>query len=64
MGFGHRVYRSGDSRVPTMKKYFMKVAELVKNNNYPKIYEILERVMLEKKIYIQMLITLAVLLTL
>ena len=21
MGFGHRVYRSGDSRVPTMKKY-------------------------------------------
>ena len=22
MGFGHRVYRSGDSRVPTMKKYF------------------------------------------
>ena len=35
--------------VPTMKKYFMKVAELVKNNNYPKIYEILERVMLEKK---------------
>ena len=49
MGFGHRVYRSGDSRVPTMKKYFMKVAELVKNNNYPKIYQILERVMLEKK---------------
>ena len=22
MGFGHRVYKSGDSRVPTMKKYF------------------------------------------
>ena len=49
MGFGHRVYRSGDSRVPTMKRYFLKVAELVKNDKYPKIYEILEKVMLEKK---------------
>ena len=26
MGFGHRVYKSGDSRVPTMKTYFKKVA--------------------------------------
>ena len=30
MGFGHRVYKSGDSRVPTMKKYFKKVAKLKK----------------------------------
>ena len=49
MGFGHRVYRSGDSRVPTMKKYFLKVAELMKNTKYPKMYEILEKVMLERK---------------
>ena len=49
MGFGHRVYRSGDSRVPTMKKYFLKVAELMKNTKYPKIYGILEKVMLERK---------------
>ena len=49
MGFGHRVYRSGDSRVPTMKKYFLKVAKLKKNSNYPKIYQILEKVMLERK---------------
>ena len=49
MGFGHRVYRNGDSRVPTMKKYFLKVAKLLKNDKYPKIYEILEKVMLEKK---------------
>ena len=50
MGFGHRVYRSGDSRVPTMKKYFLKVAELnEKYNKYPKIYETLEEVMLERK---------------
>ena len=51
MGFGHRVYRSGDSRVPTMKKYFLKVAEIVKNTKYPKMYEILEKVMLDKKKY-------------
>ena len=49
MGFGHRVYRSGDSRVPTMKEYFLKVGKLLKNDKYPKIYEILEKVMLEKK---------------
>ena len=23
MGFGHRVYSKGDSRVPTMKKYYL-----------------------------------------
>ncbi len=49
MGFGHRVYRSGDSRVPTMKKYFLKVAEIKKNSVYPKMYEILEKVMLDRK---------------
>ena len=30
MGFGHRVYRTGDSRVPTMKHYMFKVAKLFK----------------------------------
>ena len=49
MGFGHRVYRSGDSRVPTMKKYFLKVAELMKNTKYPEMYNTLEEVMLERK---------------
>jgi 2-methylcitrate synthase len=28
MGFGHRVYKKGDSRVPTMKKYAQKMAEV------------------------------------
>ena len=32
MGFGHRVYRSGDSRVPTMRHYLFKVAKLLKEN--------------------------------
>tara|TARA_B100000963_G_scaffold353040_1_gene367121 strand:- start:2628 stop:3752 length:1125 start_codon:yes stop_codon:yes gene_type:complete len=49
MGFGHRVYRTGDSRVPTMKHYMYKVAKLLKKEKYPKMYEILEKVMLEKK---------------
>ncbi|MFU8829131.1 MAG: citrate/2-methylcitrate synthase, partial [Phycisphaerales bacterium] len=29
MGFGHRVYKNGDSRVPTMKKYAEVMAEVV-----------------------------------
>ncbi len=49
MGFGHRVYRTGDSRVPTMKHYMFKVAKLLKKEKYPKMYEILEQEMLAKK---------------
>ena len=49
MGFGHRVYRTGDSRVPTMKHYMYKVAKLLKKEKYTQMYEILEKVMLEKK---------------
>ena len=49
MGFGHRVYKSGDSRVPTMKKYFLKVSKLKKDKNLHKISEIIEKEMLERK---------------
>jgi len=49
MGFGHRVYKSGDSRVPTMKKYFSKVSKIKKDKRLHKIYEILEKEMIEKK---------------
>jgi 2-methylcitrate synthase len=49
MGFGHRVYRTGDSRVPTMKHYMFKVAKLLKKEQYTEMYEILEKTMLEKK---------------
>ena len=52
MGFGHRVYKSGDSRVPTMRKYFAKVAKIKKDKKFEKIYDIVERVMIkEKNIY-------------
>ncbi len=49
MGFGHRVYKSGDSRVPTMKKYFMKVSKIKKDKKFHKIYDIVEKVMIERK---------------
>jgi len=49
MGFGHRVYSKGDSRVPTMKKYYLKVAELLNEKKLPKISQIIEDIMLEKK---------------
>ena len=49
MGFGHRVYKSGDSRVPTMKNYFKKVAEIKKDKTYHKIYDIVEKVMIDRK---------------
>ena len=49
MGFGHRVYKSGDSRVPTMKKYFLKVSKIKKDKRLHKIYEILGKEMIERK---------------
>ncbi len=49
MGFGHRVYKSGDSRVPTMKEYFKKVAKIKKDKKFSKIYDIVEKVMLQRK---------------
>ena len=49
MGFGHRVYKSGDSRVPTMREYFAKVAKVKKDKKFEKIYDIVEKVMVERK---------------
>jgi len=49
MGFGHRVYKSGDSRVPTMREYFGKVAKIKKDKKFEKIYNIVEKVMIKEK---------------
>ena len=49
MGFGHRVYKSGDSRVPTMREYFGKVAKIKKDKKFEKIYDIVEKVMIKEK---------------
>jgi len=49
MGFGHRVYSKGDSRVPTMKKYYLKVAEILKEKKLPEMSQIIEDIMINKK---------------
>lgn len=49
MGFGHRVYKSGDSRVPTMKKYAQVMADVTGETKWMKMYESLEKVMVDKK---------------
>ncbi len=49
MGFGHRVYRNGDSRVPTMKKYATAMADFTGEKQWIEISAILERVMVEEK---------------
>jgi citrate synthase len=42
MGFGHRVYKNGDSRVPTMKAALDRVAEVRDGKRWLDIYSILE----------------------
>jgi 2-methylcitrate synthase len=49
MGFGHRVYKSGDSRVPTMRKHAQIVADATGEQKWMKMYHALEEVMVEKK---------------
>ena len=55
MGFGHRVYRSGDSRVPTMTDAYKKMVDVIGTAEAKKYWEIsrtLDAVMVrEKKIY-------------
>lgn len=52
MGFGHRVYRSGDSRVPTMTEAYRKMVDVIASpeaKKYWEISKILDRVMVAKK---------------
>ena len=49
MGFGHRVYKRGDSRVPTMKKYARLMAEFTGQTQWLEIADQLEATMLEQK---------------
>ncbi len=49
MGFGHRVYKNADSRVPTMKAAFLKMAELTGGEKWVQMYEELEKAMFEEK---------------
>lgn len=47
MGFGHRVYKNGDSRVPTMKEALKRVAAARDGQKWLDIYEALEKGMAE-----------------
>ena len=49
MGFGHRVYKKGDSRVPTMEKYFKKVSKIKNDKKFLKIYDTVKNVMIKRK---------------
>jgi 2-methylcitrate synthase/citrate synthase II len=49
MGFGHRVYKNGDSRVPTMKKYAEIMAGVVGDKRWMETSAVLARIMLERK---------------
>ena len=52
MGFGHRVYKFGDSRVPTMKGCLKDLTEWAGDTKWLEIYEIMENIMVsEKKIH-------------
>ncbi|MDF3337953.1 bifunctional 2-methylcitrate synthase/citrate synthase [Mycolicibacterium septicum] len=45
MGFGHRVYKNGDSRVPTMKAALQEVAAVRDGQQWLDIYNVLESAM-------------------
>lgn len=49
MGFGHRVYKNADSRVPTMKSAFCSMADLTKGQRWVDMYSALETAMYEEK---------------
>ncbi|WP_109829432.1 bifunctional 2-methylcitrate synthase/citrate synthase [Reichenbachiella versicolor] len=49
MGFGHRVYKNGDSRVPTMKKYANLMADYIGDHQWRDISEVLEQKMIKDK---------------
>ncbi len=49
MGFGHRVYKDDDSRVPTMKAALLRMAELSGGQKWVDMYARLEQAMLAEK---------------
>lgn len=50
MGFGHRVYKHGDSRVPTMREAMLQMAEITDGGGrWVEMYEALERAMWDAK---------------
>jgi 2-methylcitrate synthase/citrate synthase II len=49
MGFGHRVYKNGDSRVPTMKAALYKLTDYYQRPDVRELYEALDGAMDQRK---------------
>lgn len=49
MGFGHRVYKKGDSRCPTMRKYAAKMGELTGQIKWMQMCDVLSETMIQQK---------------
>lgn len=49
MGFGHRVYKNGDSRVPTMHNAFVEMARHKGEMKWVEIEKVLSTIMIEEK---------------
>jgi 2-methylcitrate synthase len=49
MGFGHRIYRHGDSRVPSMKEYLEQMSRLKNDHKWIDISNVLEEEMIARK---------------
>jgi 2-methylcitrate synthase/citrate synthase II len=49
MGFGHRVYKWGDSRVPTMRKCLHDLAAWKKDERWVEIEDVLAQIMVDEK---------------
>ena len=49
MGFGHRVYKNGDSRVPHMTKVFYDTAAQLDGENWVEISKVLNKITVEEK---------------
>ncbi len=48
-GFGHRVYKKGDSRYALMKRYAIQLAELKREHKWAEISHVLEKYMIREK---------------
>jgi 2-methylcitrate synthase len=49
MGFGHRVYRNGDSRVPTMTAYMRKMVDFTGQRKWMEMFDVLAETMIKEK---------------
>ena len=49
MGFGHREYKNGDSRVPSMKKVGRQIAQAVGDAHWPDLADVVEETMMREK---------------